>query len=94
MKSRPQGSIWSIYPDECSGIKWDVIRDCLKNRGKKQQNYSLFVETYYYKVSIFEQKKSDSELPIQISDLFAGLAVFSKTNFESYQAYVNSVPFN
>jgi len=88
MKKRIQGANWHVYPDECCGIDWFTIKDCLSHAGRRQdRSYKLF-DTFYsdphYNIISFSEKKSDMEYAIQVADLFSGLAVFSKLSYESY----------
>ncbi|MEW6526351.1 MAG: DUF3800 domain-containing protein [Spirochaetota bacterium] len=94
IKQRPRGSRWLIFPDEKNGIDWDTISKCLDNKGKKQELvntiFGSFFTDSYYSIEDFKEKKSHDEYPIQIADLFSGMAVFSRNNFDCYQSYIDS----
>ncbi len=94
MKKRPRGSYWFIYPDVRGGINWATVHDCLYHIGKRQEyHYTLFGDFFsdnYYSIAEFQEKDSHEELPIQIADLFSGLAVFSRANYNCYESYIKS----
>lgn len=94
MKKRPRDSNWFIYPDKRGGINWQTVHDCLYHVGKRQEFHSTifgeFFSDKYYSISEFQEKHSHEEYPIQIADLFSGLAVFSRENYNCYESYINS----
>jgi len=94
MKKRPKGSSWFIYPDKRAGINWTTVHDCLNHIGKRQEYHSTifgdFFSDQYYSIAEFQEKHSHEELPIQIADLFSGLAVFSRESYSCYESYINA----
>lgn len=94
MKKRQRGSNWFIYPDTRGGINWKTVHDCLNHIGKRQEYHSSifgnFFSDEYYSISEFQEKHSHEEFPIQIADLFSGLAVFSRESYNCYDSYINS----
>ncbi len=94
MKKRKKNSEWQIYPDIKNDIDWNTIHKVLHNVGKKQEyNKTIFGNFFidpFYKIKEFQEKESHVELPIQVADLFSGLAVFSCDKYDCYQNYLNS----
>lgn len=94
MKKRPRGSNWFIYPDQRAGINWTKVHECLYHVGKRQEYHTTifgdFFSDNYYSITEFQERNSNEEFPIQIADLFSGLAVFSRESYDCYNSYINS----
>lgn len=86
MKKRPKNAKWDIRPDQLGGIDWETIQDCLTAIGnKKEFTKNIFGDFFSdpdYKIESFKEKDSKIEKSIQIADLFAGMATFSRENFQ------------
>lgn len=71
----------------------ETVHDCIAAKGKQQELYEtiwgLFVSDPHYKVESFIESESNKEILIQIADLFSGIAVFSKENYEKYEKWAN-----
>ena len=96
MKRRPINSIWKLLPDEKVDIDWKTVRICLSAIGKKtdSRDESLFGNFFtdpFYSVAECRQVQSHIEPCIQIADLVAGLAVFSKTHYDNYSQWLESL---
>lgn len=93
-KRRPSESLWHIRPDQLSGIDWDVARGCLSAKGSQQHpNFKLFDDFFrdsYYSIDSFSEQCSKEEPLIQIADIFAGMAVFSKCSYYKYSDWCNA----
>ena len=75
---------WKLFPDENSAINWEEIRNYLNNTRisyPKPPLLPLFEEENY-KINFIEitQQDSKNEPIIQLADLYAGLARFSRKN--------------
>jgi hypothetical protein len=74
------------------GIDWDTIHDCLSAVGRRDELISsplfgYFFSDKYYKISVFQEVHSIQSPCCQIADLFAGMAVFSRTNYSKYEIW-------
>ncbi|KQC02991.1 MAG: hypothetical protein APR54_02515 [Candidatus Cloacimonas sp. SDB] len=91
----PCDCTWCLYPDENSVIDWDRIKRFL-DRGKYRtiiSNY-LFSDPYLrekfitdYRILRINPSRSGSNTLIQLSDLFVGLAVYSRESFNVYKKW-------
>jgi hypothetical protein len=94
MKKRPKKSEWVIYPDVRGGIDWTTVHDCLHHVGKRQEYqesiFGNFFADPFYSIKEFQEKESHVEIPIQVADLFSGLTVFSRDNYDCYKNYLHS----
>ena len=87
---------WEWYPDEHSGINWNEVSYFLNNTklGKKNLGISSLFddwdETYYINIMKLHQVNSKEEPMIQVADLFAGLARFSKEKGGEYFKWLES----
>jgi len=91
MEKKGYGSEWFVFPDEKSNTNWGKIRDCLQLIGRRTKvNKALFdmIEKKHFVIKMFEQKDSKESIPIQVSDLFAGIAAYCKTNFDQFYQWV------
>ncbi|NPV02120.1 MAG: DUF3800 domain-containing protein [Brevinematales bacterium] len=91
----PNFAIWSLYPDEFSEMDWDKLHEILLYKSVlSTEQYKLF-ETEallsfrgmlerVFKIARIEPRKSHLEPLLQVSDLFAGLACYSKENFSIF----------
>jgi len=89
MKRRMPKSNWRIYPDERMGIDWKIVHDCLKSVGRWQEYihsplFGDFFKEPYYNIEKFKEIDSQYSPCCHISDLFAGISVYSKNNFDKY----------
>lgn len=91
MKRRPKKTRWHIRPDQRHGINWAIIRDCLSATGNRRDSYNTlfgkFFSDPYYKIESFSESCSKEEIPIQIADLFSGMAVFSRTSYYKFKEW-------
>lgn len=92
MKKRPRNAEWDIVVDEYNGIDWETAKDCLAAKGRQQQFFenTLFGSFYsdqYYSIKSFKDQCSHIEPLIQVADLFAGLAVFSKIEYDKFEKW-------
>jgi hypothetical protein len=92
LKKRPSNSIWKIYPDEKIEIDWGTISKCLSAVGRRKKLFESplfgdFFKDPYYSIEDFRQVQSDGQPCCQIADLFAGLALFSRTHYDSFERW-------
>lgn len=94
LKRPPRNATWEIYPDRRLDIDWDTIARCLQAIGRKEEYTEMpllgeFFADKYYHIEIFHEVESEEHSCCQVADLFAGLAVFSKTHYEKYKKWTN-----
>jgi hypothetical protein len=92
LRRRPRNTIWKIYPDKRIDIDWASVRDCLRAVGGKVEVIELpllneFFLDQYYHIEKFNEVESQDHPCCQVADLFAGLAVFSKTHYRLYKEW-------
>lgn len=93
LKRRPRNSTWRIFPGERVEIAWDTVLDCLAAVGRRLEYvdsplFGGFFTEPYYAIKEFRQVQSHEEPCCQLADLFSGLAVFSRTNYDSYSKWL------
>jgi hypothetical protein len=89
----PSGSTWHLFPDEHTGIDWRNMEDVLDNSGSWVETESnLFTGGKLHlrlrrEFSIVEiaPVRSHAAPGVQIADLFAGLAVYSRSSYERFE---------
>ena len=92
LKRRPRNARWKIYPDRRLEIDWDTVTQCLQAVGKRIEVVdspllnSFFADSYY-QIQEFSQVKSHEHPCCQVADLFAGIAVFSKTHYDVFRKW-------
>ena len=85
MRRRESNARWRLHPDELSIINWDTIRDCLSSDGAwlrhTQGTPVLFEEARWIapRVEIFQEVDSAITPFVQLADLFAGMAAYTRT---------------
>jgi hypothetical protein len=93
LKRRPKSSIWQIYPDEGVGVNWDIVSQCIHASGQRRERVDLplfatsFVDDPYYKIIAVKEIQSHEEPCCQIADLFAGMSIFSQTEYHLYEKW-------
>lgn len=91
----PDGSIWSLYPDENTALKWNTVRDCLEYSSSKTEiRRDLFTKGKFvlrlkqeFRIEIVFPCKSHEEPLIQLADLFVGLAVYSRSSYNRFESW-------
>jgi hypothetical protein len=92
LKRRPRNAKWKIYPDKRLDIDWDTVAQCLEAVGKRIEVIDLpllnnFFMNPYYEIQEFAEVESHEHPCCQVADLFAGLAVFSKTHYALFKEW-------
>lgn len=92
IKRRPKNSNWELLPDERVDIDWVAAKQCLAAVGRQRQLIEApligdFFADPHYTVNNFKQVKSHEEPCIQVADLFAGLAVFSRIHYDAFEQW-------
>jgi hypothetical protein len=94
LRRYPSGCTWKLYPDEQDSIDWDRVHDFLDGAGMRsrfQKNvdaltYRMRFEKDFRVVQIVPSK-SEVEPLIQVADLLAGMAAFSRTHIATYRRW-------
>lgn len=94
----PDNAVWRLYPDEHSAMDWATVQDCLECVAVGFEAERSLLSQGKIRVSLRREfgleeisPASSRERPLlQLADLFAGLAVFSREKFDEYQAWVPS----
>ena len=93
----PDNAVWRLYPDINSAMNWETVRGCLEavSTNLVREN-SLFTEGLdelklrkEFGIEEIQPVADSSSRPLlQLADLFAGMAVFSRENFSGYQRWL------
>jgi len=94
----PNDSIWRLHPDERTDVNWLTMRDCLRSAACRQNGVlahsaeGLFRTRLLREFGLEEIKPAISrETPLlQLADLFAGMAAFSRNKYNEYAFWIES----
>jgi len=94
----PDHAIWRLYPDEHTAMDWGTIEDCLGNVAERpEEGTSLFTPGGFrlrlhrvFSVEAIQSATSSDKPLLQLADLFAGMAVFSREKFFEYQHWLSA----
>jgi len=94
----PNDAIWRLHPDEHTAMNWKTVRDCLENVSMAVQvERSLFTGGQFrirlrqeFGIEEIQPLPSDQHPLLQLADLFAGLAVFSRDKYKEYQKWLRA----
>jgi len=89
----PTGCIWKMYPDEQSIMDWTTILDILDvesiSVSQRSASYESFSDRLQKEFQLeIEESNSKEKVIIQIADLFAGISVYLRTNYETYEEWL------
>ena len=88
IRRRGEGTRWHLRPDNLVTIDWDTIQNCLKSGGTWRRHAHsesvLFEEAREIAPNVKSFKEVNSaETPfVQLADLFAGMAAYTRSNSE------------
>lgn len=94
----PDNAVWRLHPDEHTAIDWGTVQDCLENVAVRIEfNPSLFTQGGFrirlrreFGLEEVRPVSSHEHPMLQLADLFAGMAVFSRDQFDVYQAWLEA----
>lgn len=97
-KRWPDNAVWRLHPDEHSAIEWATIQNCLDNACTTiNVDRSLLTNDEMHiwvrqEFGIAEIKPVSSEAHplLQLADLFAGMAVFSRDKYYEYERWLKA----
>lgn len=96
----PHSAVWHLCPDEHNELDWGTLHEILDYKSVISREHDLFdldkkcvsftqILHKVYRIVKIDPCKSHERCLVQVSDLFAGLACFSKEHFVTYQKWVN-----
>jgi len=97
-KRWPDGSVWLLCPDKNSFINWEKIVSFLENRNfrfelrknnllRNQISIKIIKEFGVHGVNPIDSMKQPL---IQLADLFAGMTVFSRKDYDLYENWLRT----
>ena len=93
-KRWPYNSVWALYPDEHTVIDWENLEEILEHvSAALDSNASLnhqgnaFNLKHEFNLEYIQQVDSTKVRLIQLADLFAGMASFSRSKFCEYRSW-------
>lgn len=94
-KRWPDNAIWRLHPDEHTAMNWQTVEDCLGNVAKRVEvDDSLFTSGKFrirlrqeFSIEEIQAVASGNHPLLQLADLFAGLAVFSREKYGMYREW-------
>lgn len=94
----PNNAIWRLHPDEHTALNWETVGDCLENKSTSiEVDCSLFTGGQFriclrreFGIEEIQAVSSGAHPLLQLADLFAGLAVFSRNKFDDYQKWLQA----
>jgi hypothetical protein len=94
LRRYPSGCTWKLYPDEQDSIDWDRVHEFLDGAGMRSRFQKNVVALTYrmrfekdFRVVQIVPSKSEVEPLIQVADLLAGMAAFSRTHIATYRKW-------
>jgi hypothetical protein len=92
----PDNAVWRLHPDEHTAMDWNTVQDCLENVAVRPEvERSLFTQGQFrirlrreFGLEEIRPVSSQQHRLLQLADLFAGMAVFSRNQFDAYQAWL------
>lgn len=92
----PDDAVWRLHPDEHTAMDWETVQDCLERAAERLEirppdliapKFRLRLRREFGLEEIKPVSSRDEPL-LQLADLFAGMAVFSRDKFEEYQKWL------
>lgn len=98
-KRWPSGCTWKLFPDEHDEIRWDDIRVfldagcsdvCAEEPVWSPESIESFVK-HEYGIAGISPKRSHDEPLIQLADLFVGMAVYSRDDYQKCMEWLKQL---
>jgi len=94
----PDNALWRLHPDEHTALDWDTIQDCLEHTSTSVEVAPTFKADRPFRLRLrrefgieqIEPVRSQDHPLLQVADLFAGLAVFSREKYEEYREWLTT----
>lgn len=92
----PSSSVWRLHPDENTALDWNTVQDCLESASKTLEVVSPDLMKVRCEVSLRSEYGLEEIRPVaskdhsllQLADLFAGMAVFSRDKYRDYEKWL------
>jgi len=93
-----ENAIWRLHPDENTAMNWQTLEDCLQSVAESWElEHSLFTGGKF-RLRLRREFALEEIIPVtsqeqpllQLADLFAGMAVFSRCQFDAYQEWLKT----
>jgi len=94
----PNNAIWCLHPDEHTAMDWQTVEDCLHSVAESWElEHSLFTVGKFclrlrqdFALEQIIPVTSQEQPLLQLADLFAGMAVFSRDQFDAYREWLKT----
>jgi hypothetical protein len=91
----PDDAVWRLHPDEHTALKWQTVQDCLERVSTTVQVDGPLIPGGQFRARLRKEFSVEEIQPVsskdhpllQLADLFAGVAVFSREKFHEYQSW-------
>lgn len=91
----PDSAVWRLHPDEHTAMDWETVKDCLENVAETVEMASPDLIEPRFRLRLRREFGLEEIMPVssrdhpllQLADLFAGMAVFSRDKFQEYQKW-------
>ena len=95
----PNDAVWRLYPDEHTAMDWETVKDCLDAVSTRiELERSLLTGGDFrfrlkrdFGIEEITPGNSREHPLLQLADLFAGLAVFSRDKYDGYQGWLSGL---
>ncbi len=91
----PTRGYWHLFPDEHTGIKWNLVHSFLEKKNDQLKMIeSMFAASGFtfelrtFGIHNITPAKSHHEPFIQVADLLAGLSVYSRQEYDTYEQWL------
>lgn len=93
----PDDAVWRLHPDEHTAMNWQAVEDCLQSVAQQYAvDRSLFTGGKFrvrlrreFGIEEIRPVSSGRHPLLQLADLFAGMAVFSRNKFPQYRTWLS-----
>lgn len=93
----PNDAVWRLHPDEHTAINWETVQDVLMTAALRVEEVGFSSEAGLFRLKLRRDFGLEQIMPVsskehpllQLADLFAGLAVFSREQFHEYQRWLS-----
>jgi len=91
----PNDAIWRLHPDQHTSMDWETVQDCLENVGTRFEIENSLFSSEKFRIRLRREfgieeirAVSSGDHPLlQLADLFAGMAVFSREKYTEYEQW-------
>lgn len=91
----PAGAKWNLHPDQNSAVDWASMHEFLEfsgsadriQRSLTEDDIRALISNRDFNVRQIEQVSSSETPEVQVCDLFAGLGVYSHSDFRTYRRW-------